>query len=46
MPEYCCLSKNYEENNGDPSINAWFGPENTVSPLHCDIKDNILAQVI
>ncbi|CAH1119822.1 unnamed protein product [Phaedon cochleariae] len=44
IPEYCCLSTDYE-NSTDPDINAWFGPGNTVSPLHHDPKNNILAQV-
>lgn len=44
VPEYCCLSKDYD-NSCDPDINAWFGPANTVSPLHYDPKDNLLAQV-
>lgn len=44
IPEYCCLSRNYE-NISEPDINAWFGPKGTVSPTHYDPKDNILAQV-
>ncbi|XP_018366263.1 PREDICTED: lysine-specific demethylase 8 isoform X1 [Trachymyrmex cornetzi] len=47
VPEYCCFSDN-EENNAESSevdINAWFGPANTVSPLHFDPKNNLLSQV-
>ncbi|KAJ8975505.1 hypothetical protein NQ317_010620 [Molorchus minor] len=44
IPDYCSLSLDYE-NSTDPDINAWFGPKGTVSPLHFDPKNNLLAQV-
>eukprot|EP00210_Caulerpa_lentillifera_P002821 g2695.t1 len=41
VPEYCALS-----NGEEPKINAWFGPEDTISPLHFDRSHNILGQVV
>lgn len=41
VPEYCSVG-----NGLDPDINAWFGPEATVSPLHQDPKANLLCQVV
>jgi lysine-specific demethylase 8 len=40
VPDYCCMG-----DGGDVSINAWFGPEGTVSPLHTDPRDNVFCQL-
>lgn len=51
VPEFCCCSDEAvadcvdEAEVDDVDINAWFGPEGTVSPLHFDPKHNLLAQV-
>lgn len=40
-PDYCSAS------NGElHSVNAWFGPSGTVTPLHHDPHHNFLAQVV
>ncbi|CAG2101451.1 unnamed protein product, partial [Medioppia subpectinata] len=56
VPDYCCLTTSCDNNDNtdaedqspppDVDINAWFGPSGTVSPLHYDPKDNLLAQAM
>ncbi|KAJ8578219.1 hypothetical protein ON010_g989 [Phytophthora cinnamomi] len=48
-PDYCTVQR-VEGAEGDEdediTINSWFGPGGTVSPLHFDPKDNVLCQVV
>ncbi|XP_046834159.1 lysine-specific demethylase 8 isoform X2 [Vespa crabro] len=45
VPDYCSFSDKENVEVEPPDINAWFGPAGTVSPLHFDIKNNLLCQV-
>ncbi|GJN15783.1 hypothetical protein PR202_gb02723 [Eleusine coracana subsp. coracana] len=40
IPEYCCAGGGELQ-----SLNAWFGPQGTVTPLHHDPHHNLFAQV-
>lgn len=42
IPEYCYTG---EDDSDDAAINIWFGPSETVSPLHTDPKHNCLCQI-
>ncbi|KAI4471523.1 hypoxia-inducible factor 1 alpha inhibitor-related [Holotrichia oblita] len=45
IPEYCVTSRDGCDEEATLEINAWFGPKGTISSLHFDPKDNLLAQV-
>lgn len=58
IPDYCYTNppppapgtplskKPVQEKLDEPLLNAWFGPAETVSPLHTDPYHNILCQVV
>jgi lysine-specific demethylase 8 len=53
IPDYCCISGQPDAEEGDHDddedpvrLNAWFGPANTISPLHHDPQHNLLCQAV
>ncbi|OQR85447.1 hypothetical protein ACHHYP_11816 [Achlya hypogyna] len=47
IPDYCALSDDCtDEDDDEVVVNAWFGPANTISPLHFDPAHNLLCQVV
>ncbi|XP_058071308.1 lysine-specific demethylase JMJ30 [Magnolia sinica] len=41
VPDYCCAGGGELQ-----SLNAWFGPAGTITPLHHDPHHNLFAQVV
>lgn len=41
VPDYCSMGTS----SATPTVNAWFGPAGTVSPLHTDPHQNIFVQL-
>ncbi|OQS06560.1 hypothetical protein THRCLA_01401 [Thraustotheca clavata] len=49
IPDYCALSMTEDDDedcDDEVVVNAWFGPANTISPLHHDPAHNLLCQVV
>ena len=55
IPDYCCISTlDHDDDDDDDGagdddpvqLNAWFGPANTISPLHHDPHHNLLCQAV
>ncbi|CAF0741516.1 unnamed protein product [Didymodactylos carnosus] len=45
IPDYCYISSDdSNDNDEDVELNAWIGKQ-TISPLHTDPKQNLLAQI-
>lgn len=42
-PDYCALTSSNDA--GPTTMNAWLGPEGTVSPLHTDPRHNVFCQI-
>lgn len=46
IPDYCATSDSDSTSISNVDINAWFGPSDTISPLHTDPKHNMFVQVM
>ncbi|KAK3818542.1 MAG: hypothetical protein J3Q66DRAFT_297854, partial [Benniella sp.] len=49
IPDYCMVGPREQDGYQPPDdvlLNAWFGPQGTVSPMHTDPYHNLLAQVV
>jgi lysine-specific demethylase 8 len=46
VPDYCALSDESDAATGEVQIHSWFGPSGTLSCLHNDPYNNLLAQVV
>lgn len=45
-PDYCALLAPEDNDRGEVVVNAWLGPQGTMSPLHHDPFHNLLVQVV
>lgn len=49
IPDYCALHQlenNDDSDTNEVDIKSWFGPKDTVSPMHFDPKHNLFCQII